>query len=276
MGEHHRIKRCERRYLGHVEVRCPVRGGPRFFAAVQQDLALRRRYQERSAADLAAASERRDPEPLIFARDLAVDAVADLAQKRFTLVFHRPEIGTDLFYRRTLDGRCPDHFRCPADLLCDLAEGDAVLSDDNTGFLRLDQNLARLRVEEEIGYPCSLRHDRTDLQGSPFGVLENIRAYDDPLPEITRKDLDQVGLIGKLFWVVGIDDKLGPFKLDVRDCDPPGNNLVDLLLQILEFICNYHYKSVLKNVRLLSGQQGGPATRVLYVLRICLSLSRPP
>ncbi len=215
MGEHHRVERVKRIDLGHVKIRRPVRGTAGLLAAIHQDLALRRRYQKRGPADLAAAPERRDPQPLVLARDLAVDAMTDLAQERLALVLHRPEERADLLHRRALDGRCPDNLRCPADLFCDLAKRDAVLADDHAGLLCLDQDLARLRVKEEIGYPGVLRHNGADLLGRPFRIFEDVRAHDDALAQIARKDLDQVRLVGKLFWVISVDDELRPFELDV-------------------------------------------------------------
>ena len=240
VGEHHRVERVEGVDLGHVEVRRPVRDVARFFPAVDQDLALRRRYQERGAADLAAAPERRDPQPLVLARDLAVDTAADRTQKRLALVFDRSQVGADLLHRRTLDGRRPDNLRRPADLLRDLAESHPVLADDDAGLLRLDQDFAGLGIEEEVGDPCVLRNDRTDLLGGPFGIFKNVRAHDDPLPQIACQYLYQVCLIGKQFRIVCVDNELGTFKLDVRDRYSAGNNLIDLLLKLLEFLFDNH------------------------------------
>ncbi len=169
-----------------------------------------------------------------------MDAAADRSQERLAFVLHRPEVGADLLHRRTLDGRCPDNLRRPADLLCDLPERNAVLADDDAGLLRLDQDFAGLRVEEEIGDPRTLRHHGPDLLSRPFRVLKDIRAHDDALPEVARQYFYQVRLIGKQFRIIGINDKFRPLKLDVRNCNPTGNNLLDLLLKVPEFLINNH------------------------------------
>ncbi len=82
-----------------------------------------------------------------------MDAVTDLSQERLSLILHRPQERPGLLHRRALDGRCPDHLRCPSYLFCDLPERDTVFADDDAGLLRLDQQLTCLRVEEEVGDP---------------------------------------------------------------------------------------------------------------------------
>ncbi|KAF5043661.1 hypothetical protein DSECCO2_500000 [anaerobic digester metagenome] len=215
MGEDHRVERVERIDLGDVEVGRPVRSAARLFPAIHQDLALRCRDEERSTTDLPAAAERCNPQPLIFARDLPVDTATDRPQERLPFVLHRPEVRADLLDRRALDGRCPDYFRRPADLFGDLPQRYAVLPDDHAGLLSLDQDLARLRVEEELGYPRALRHNGPDLLGRPFRVLKDVRAHDDALTQVTRQYSYQVRLVGELLRIVGIDDKFGSFELDI-------------------------------------------------------------
>ncbi len=169
-----------------------------------------------------------------------MDAAPDLSEEHFPLILNRAEIGTDLLDRRTLDGRCPDDLGRPADLFCDLPEGCPVLPDDNTRFLSLDQHLAGLRVKEDLGDPCVLRHNRPDLLRRPLRVFKDIRAHDYTFPEIPCQYLYQVRLVGELFRIIGIYDELGTLELDVRDRNPARNNPVNLLLELLEFIFNNH------------------------------------
>ena len=225
--------------LGDVEVRRPVRI-VRLLAAVDQDPRLGGREQERGPPDLAAASEGGDPDPLVLVRDLAVDPPTDRAQELLALVVDRSEILPDLLDRLALDRRRAHDLRRPADLLRDLAERRPVLADHDAGLLGLDQDLARVGVEEEVGDPGVLGDHAPDLGRGTFGVLEYGRPDHDPLPEVPGQRLDQVGLVREPLRVVGVDDELRPLELDLRDRDAVRHFAIDLVFEISEPLFNSH------------------------------------
>ena len=239
VGQHHRVELGERLDLGDVEVRGPVRVVG-LLAAVDQHLRLGRREQERGPPDLAAAPEGRDADPLVLVRDLAVDPPADGPEEVLPLVVDRAEVLPDLLDRLALDRRRAHDLRRPANLLRDLAERRAVLADHDAGLLGLDQDLARVRVEEEVGDPCVLGDHAPDLGRRAFGVLEHGRPDDDPLPEVAGQRLDQVGFVCEPLRVVGVDDELRPLELDLRDRDAGGHFAIDLIFEISEPLFNSH------------------------------------
>ncbi len=239
VSQHHRVELGERLDLGDVEVRRPVRV-VRLLAAVDQDLRFGRREQERGAPDLAAAPEGGHADPLVLVRHLAVDPPADRAKEVLALVVDRAQILPDLLDRLALDRRRAHDLRRPADLLRDLAERRPVLTDHDAGLLGLDQDLARVGIEEEIRDPGILGDHGPDLGRGAFGVLEHGRSDHDPLPEVPGQRLDQVRLVCEPLRVVGVDDEFRPLELDLRDGDALGHFAIDLIFEISEPFFNSH------------------------------------
>jgi len=122
----------------------------RLFSTVDKNPALRCGEQERSPADLPAASEGGNPYPLIFCYDITVNSSANLFQKFFPLLVCGTQILSDLFYRAALNGRCPDNLGRPPDLTGDITKGRSVFPDYNARFFGLNEDFTRVSLEKYI------------------------------------------------------------------------------------------------------------------------------
>ena len=55
----------------------------------------------------------------------------------------------------------------------------------------------------------------------------------NPFPKVAGKCLDQVGFIGKTFWIVRIDDEFRSLEFNLRNRNAVGHFLIDLILDSL-------------------------------------------
>ncbi len=102
--------------------------------AVNEDSRVRRREDERSAADLPTAAQRRNADVLVVRHRLAVDLPADAFEDVTAVLALLFEEVPDVLDCRGLDGWRPNDLGCPPDLLRDLTQGRAASTDDDAGL----------------------------------------------------------------------------------------------------------------------------------------------
>jgi len=197
-----------------------------------------RREDERGAADLATAAERGDADVLVVGHLLAVNLAADAFEDVPPLLAFLLEEVPDVLDRRGLDGRSPDDLGRPADLLCDLPERRTVPSDDHPRFLGLDDHLARVGVEIEVGHAGRFGDDREYLFACRGRVREHrrVRADGDALSQLGGEPADEVTVPCEGLGVSRVDDQFRPLVGHLRDGDVTGNLVRNLFSHLLELL----------------------------------------
>ena len=163
-----------------------------------------------------------------------MDPPPDSTQELLTLLIDRAQVLADLLYGTALDGGSADNFGRPANVPGNITERDPVLPDYNAGFLRFDQDFPGIGVKKDIGDTGGLRDDCPDLGCRLLRIFKDGRTDYDPLPEIPGKDPDQVGLIGKSFGIIGVDDQFRAFEFDLFYRNAGRYFLVDLVFELFE------------------------------------------
>jgi len=215
--------------LGHLEVRhLALRAG--LVAAVDQDARLGRREDEGGAADLATATERGDPDPFVVGHLLAVDLSADAFENVSALLAFVLQEAAHVRDGGGFDRGRPNDLGGPADFLGDLPERRAAATDHHAGLFGLDDDLAGVLVEIEVGHAGLLRNHRPDLLLGTRRRSEGarVRADRDPLPELGGEPADQIAVAGELLGVAGVHDQLRPLVFHVGDRNVVRNFLFDL------------------------------------------------
>ena len=243
--------------LRHIQIGRAA-GIVRFFPAVDQDTAVGGGQEERGTADLPAAAEHGDPDPLVFFRgilahllftgNIPVDPPPDGPEELFAILVHGTEVLADLLDRGTLDRGGSHDLGGPPDMAGDVPQRCPVLADHHAGLFCLDQHFTGICIKKDVRDTGSLRDHGLDLIVRLLGIFENGWPHHNPLAKVAGKDLDQVRFIGKPFRVFSVNDQFGSFKLDLCHRDALGHFLVNLVFELFEPFFNQHKKVVLKKL----------------------------
>ncbi len=219
VGDDHRVERVERKKLGRVEERGPVRPG--VDPAVDEDLRVLGGEQVGAPPYLAVAAERRAAGPELLRERVARDPDPDLLQERPPVVEGVPEVDPYLFDGLRGDRGRADDGGHPADLLLEVVQDRAPTANRRPGARRLDRHLARFGLEEELGDLGLHWDERADRLLGLLGVDEGRRVGTDDHPAVQAlSDLAQVVAPGEeRVELLRVDHDMRAFQLDVGDLD---------------------------------------------------------
>ena len=110
----------------------------------------------------------------------------------------------------------PENLRIPPDFSLDVSERTGVAADDEAGFLGLDDDLADVRVEFEVGDTGIVRDELSNrgFRFAPWCLGAFRWTNRDSFPYRARQPTNESVRVGELAGRVGIDDQFRAFVDD--------------------------------------------------------------